>query len=101
MIGVMATASTTKITLHDDENEDVRWFDHQEVEKMLKLSLEVKDSALYEGGQLRCPGPYAIAHHLISAWSQEYKTKAMQRRVSAAGLIILSCVAAFLARSRL
>jgi len=101
MIGVMATAKDTKITLHDDENEDVRWFDHKEVEDMLKLSLEVKDSALYKGGQLRCPGPYAIAHHLILAWSQEYKTKMMQKRVGAMGLAILSCVIAFLARSRL
>jgi len=101
MIGVMATATNTKITLHDEENEDVRWFDHGEVEKMLKLSLEVKNSALYEGGQLRVPGPYAIAHHLILAWSQDYKRKMMKRTVGTIGLAVLSCIVAFVARSRL
>lgn len=101
MIGVLATARDTKITLHDDENEDVRWFDRKEVENMLKLSLEVKDSALYEGGQLRCPGPYAIAHHLILAWSQENRTKMKQKRACAMGLVMMSCVIAYLARSRL
>merc|ERR1719382_1816174 len=98
MIGVMATASNTKITLHE-ENEDVRWFDHSEVDKMLKLSLEVKNSALYEGGQLRIPGPYAIAHHLILAWSQDYKRKMMKRRVGTIGLAVISCIIAFVARS--
>ena len=59
MIGCIAEAATTNISMDDVEMADVQWFDRDEV----VLALEGKSEAL------KVPGPIAIAHHLIKAWA--------------------------------
>ena len=60
MIGCIAEATTTVITLDDAELEDARWVSRDETVAML-------DGRHAEG--LRCPPPMAIAHHLMRAWA--------------------------------
>jgi NAD+ diphosphatase len=58
MIGAIAEAQDTKITMDEVELEQARWFSFEEVRQML-----VRDHA--EG--LSASHPYAIAHHVIEA----------------------------------
>ena len=58
MIGAIAEAEDTKITLDEVELEQARWFSFEEVRQML-----VRNHA--EG--LSASHPYAIAHHVIEA----------------------------------
>lgn len=60
MIGCIAKAATTAITLDDAELEDARWFSRQDTQAML-------DGLHAEG--LQCPPPMAIAHQLMRAWA--------------------------------
>lgn len=60
MIGCLAEAATTAITLDDAELEDARWFSREETRAMLE--------GRHDAG-LRCPPPMAIAHHLMRAWA--------------------------------
>ena len=59
MIGCIAEAVTTNISMDDEEMADVGWFDREEV----ILALEGNSQ------KLTVPGPIAIAHHLIKAWA--------------------------------
>ena len=59
MIGCIAEAATTDISMDDFEMADVQWFDRDEV----ILALEGNSQ------KLTVPGPIAIAHHLIKAWA--------------------------------
>ncbi len=59
MIGCIAEAVTTDISMDDVEMADVQWFDRDEV----ILALEGNSQ------KLTVPGPIAIAHHLIKAWA--------------------------------
>jgi NAD+ diphosphatase len=59
MIGCIAEALSTAITIDKEEIEDARWFTKDEARMMLARS--------HPGG-LSCPPPLAIAHLLISAW---------------------------------
>jgi NAD+ diphosphatase len=59
MIGCLAEAVTTEITMDPEEMTDVQWFQRKEV----LLALEDKSE------KLMLPGPIAIAHHLIKAWA--------------------------------
>ena len=59
MIGCLADAVTTDISMDTEEMSDVRWFRREEV----LLALEGKSDVLM------LPGPIAIAHHLIKAWA--------------------------------
>merc|ERR1711871_1822869 len=63
MIGVMATATSTEISL-SEELEDARWFNISEVRSMLSSTYPLSE------GQLGVPGQYAIAWHLISGWER-------------------------------
>ena len=59
MIGCLATAVNTEISMDTEEMADVRWFTRKEV-----------ISALDEKNEnLVLPGPIAIAHHIIKAWA--------------------------------
>lgn len=58
MIGCHGRAASTEICMDTTEMADVRWFSRAEV-----------DSALQgRNGELKVPGPIAIAHHLIASW---------------------------------
>ena len=59
MIGCHADATTTDISIDDEEMVDVRWFQRGEVLRALEKTSEI----------LVVPGPIAIAHHLIKAWA--------------------------------
>jgi NAD+ diphosphatase len=58
MIGAIAEAKDTKITMDEIELEHARWFSFAEVRQMLDHK--------HEGG-LTASHPYAIAHHVIEA----------------------------------
>ena len=58
MIGCLARALSTDITIDPEEMADVRWFDRAEVRRALAG----------ESDTLRVPTGIAIAHHLIKAW---------------------------------
>ena len=60
MIGCIAEATSTDVTVDTTELEDVRWFPRDEVRRML--------AGTHEGG-LMCPPPMAIAHGLMKAWA--------------------------------
>ena len=59
MIGCLADAATTEISMDTEEMASVRWFHRKET----LLALEGKSD------NLMVPGPIAIAHHLIKAWA--------------------------------
>ena len=66
MIGCMALATTTDIDLDEDEMAAAVWFTRDEVAKMIQKSINgeapTPDSPV-------CPGPNAMAHHLLSAFA--------------------------------
>ena len=62
MIGCFAQAQSTAITIDKTELEDARWFTRTEVADML--------AGTHPDG-LTAPMPYAIAHHLLTAFAQE------------------------------
>lgn len=59
MIGCMADAVSTEITIDTNELESARWFPRAELARML--------AGTHKDG-LTCPPPLAIAHHLIKAF---------------------------------
>ena len=59
MIGCLADAATTEISMDNEEMTSVKWFHREET----LLALEGKSD------KLMVPGPIAIAHHLIKAWA--------------------------------
>ncbi len=59
MIGCLADAATTDISMDTEEMANVGWFHREET----LLALEGKSD------KLMVPGPIAIAHHLIKAWA--------------------------------
>jgi len=62
MIGCHAEALNTDITVDRHELEDARWFDRDEVARMLLRR--------HPDG-LQTPPPVAIAHHIIRAWVED------------------------------
>lgn len=56
MLGFTARATSTEITLHDDELEDARWFTRDELR------------AGYLAGELRVPSSVSIARRLVEEW---------------------------------
>ena len=61
MIGCMAEATSTTITIDEMELEDARWFSRDEVRAIL--------AGTHPGGVM-CPPPMAIAHGLMRAWAE-------------------------------
>jgi len=59
MIGCLADAATTEITIDEGEMADVQWFTREDVLSALAGTNE----------KLALPGPIAIAHHLMTAWA--------------------------------
>ena len=59
MIGCLGDALTTEISIDREEMADARWFSREDV----VAALENRHPTL------KVPGPIAIAHHLIKAWS--------------------------------
>ena len=58
-LGCHADAATTEIAMDEEEMADVRWFERKDV--LAALAGKSDD--------LVVPGPIAIAHHLIKAWT--------------------------------
>ena len=59
MIGCIAQARTTMITIDTQELEDARWFSRDECRALL--------AGTHDSG-LTAPQPIAIAHHILKAW---------------------------------
>jgi len=72
MIGCHATALTTEIHIDPAEMADVRWFSREQVQAALVRAEGGTPSAATQqaAGELRLPGPIAIAHHLLIAWAR-------------------------------
>nr|XP_054756309.1 NAD-capped RNA hydrolase NUDT12-like [Lytechinus pictus] len=66
MIGCIAKATTSKITVDEDELVDARWFTRHEVIEMLGSSGDLGST---RGGMFIPPGS-AIAHQLIKHWAK-------------------------------
>jgi NAD+ diphosphatase len=62
MIGCYAQATTTEITIDQNELSDARWFTREEV----RAAMEKRGK-----GDLRLPPPLAIAHQLVKSWIDE------------------------------
>jgi NAD+ diphosphatase len=60
MIGCTGQARSTDITIDTVEMADVRWFERAEVRRSLAR----------DPSDLKLPGPFAIAHHLIKCWAE-------------------------------
>jgi NAD+ diphosphatase len=58
MIGCLAEAESSELTVDHNELADARWFSLD----------EVRDALAGKPGPLFVPPPFAIAHHLIRAW---------------------------------
>lgn len=58
MVGFHADALDERITLHDEELEDARWFSREEISKLL------------EAGELRLSSRISISRRLIEEWRQ-------------------------------
>jgi NAD+ diphosphatase len=61
MIGCLAEAETSPITIDQTELQDARWFERAEVGLMVKNSLD-------PGTDLRLPPPLSLAHQLALRW---------------------------------
>jgi NAD+ diphosphatase len=61
MIGCLAEAETTEISIDRAEIEEARWFSREQIAKGLDG----------DTGELMVPPPMAIAHHLLRAWIDE------------------------------
>ncbi|KAK9071930.1 hypothetical protein SSX86_008361 [Deinandra increscens subsp. villosa] len=97
MVGFLAYASSTEITVDKKELEDAKWHSREEVKRALALTEYEKAQKTaaskvdqickgvekgqnlaadfnVESGELVpmfVPGPFAIAHHLISSWAHQ------------------------------
>ncbi len=60
MIGALAQAEDSKITIDRTELDDARWFSRAEALALVEGKLD----------GLFCPPKMAIAHHLIAAWAR-------------------------------
>ena len=61
MIGCMARATSSEVTVDKSELEDARWFTRDEILTALRAP---------GTGRVMVPPPLAIAHHLIRAWAE-------------------------------
>ncbi len=69
MIGCHADADTSEINYDEWEMDDVRWFRRDEIRRALRAPAAQLGQPGAPDGALSLPGPMAIAHTLISAWS--------------------------------
>lgn len=98
MVGFLAYAKSLEINVDKEELEDAQWHSREDVKKALTFteyekaqrttamkvnqmckgvekSLNLSADFNKESGELApmfIPGPYAIAHHLISSWANEF-----------------------------
>ena len=69
MIGCHADAGTSDINYDEWEMDDVQWFTREEIAHSLSLPAAQLGQPGLPDGALSLPGPMAIAHTLITAWS--------------------------------
>ena len=65
MIGCLAEAEDTQISIDEEELSDVRWFTREEIIKAFEAQKKGESHDFY------LPGSIAIAHHLIKYWAFE------------------------------
>lgn len=107
MVGFFAYAKSLEITVDKDELEDAQWYSREDVKKALSFAeyekaqrtAAVKVEQICKGvkqgqnlssdfntesGELAAmfvPGPFAIAHHLISAWAFQGAVSSSETRL--------------------
>ncbi len=59
MIGIIIEADTTEISVEQDELEAARWISRDEARQVLAGT----------HGDIYCPPPMAIAHHILKHWA--------------------------------
>ncbi len=73
MIGCLAEALSTDISVDQEELEEARWFSRDELIPAMEKPVEIGEGGMPEGGKgLWVPPPMAIAHHLIKHWLIEF-----------------------------
>tara|TARA_Y100000748_G_C15427400_1_gene461877 strand:+ start:43 stop:987 length:945 start_codon:yes stop_codon:yes gene_type:complete len=65
MIGCLAEAEDTQISIDEEELSDVRWFSREEIIRSFEAQTKGESHDFY------LPGSIAIAHHLIKYWAYE------------------------------
>jgi len=65
MIGCLAEAQDTQISIDEEELSDVRWFSREEIIRAFEAQAKGESHDFY------LPGSIAIAHHLIKYWAFE------------------------------
>ena len=65
MIGCLAEAKDTQISIDEEELSDVRWFSREEIIRAFEAQAKGESHNFY------LPGSIAIAHHLIKYWAFE------------------------------
>ena len=65
MIGCLAEATDTQISIDEEELSDVRWFSREEIIRAFEAQSKGESHNFY------LPGSIAIAHHLIKYWAFE------------------------------
>ena len=65
MIGCLAEAKDTQISIDEEELSDVRWFSREEIIRAFEAQAKGESHDFY------LPGSIAIAHHLIKYWAFE------------------------------
>ncbi|KAK9697800.1 hypothetical protein RND81_08G062100 [Saponaria officinalis] len=110
MVGFFAFAKSLEINVDKDELEDARWHSREEVKKAItvaeyekaqrttatkvdqickgvKPSQNLSSDYNTESGELApmfIPGPYAIAHHLISTWAFQGPVRSLESQLKQA-----------------
>lgn len=74
MIGCIARATSYEVLLNPNEMEDVQWYDRTELRAAIALyerpgPLPEIQKRSWSSLGFFVPPPFAIAHHLISAWA--------------------------------
>ena len=74
MIGCIARATSYEVLLNPNEMEDVQWYDRNELRAAIQLyerpgPLPEIQKRSWSSLGFFVPPPFAIAHHLISAWA--------------------------------
>ncbi|KAJ3178348.1 NADH pyrophosphatase [Geranomyces variabilis] len=92
MIGCVGKAVTTDIDLVDEELEDAKWFTREQAAAAVAAHERAAASASAgagangfavwpEGGGIRVPPPYAIAHQLIKAWLGGFGPRELEAKI--------------------
>lgn len=71
MIGCVARAETTEINVDTNELEDAQWFTKEELKEAIERSLTSPPFQGPKDAKVWAPGPIAIAHQILKAWTHD------------------------------